>query len=344
MTVSTADRPSTASASRIVGIDVARGVAVLGMFVAHLVPDHWPETLADGRSSVLFATLAGVSLGLITGGATPTPSDSRGPARSSVALRALFLVGLGLLLWTLDSGIAIILDYYGAFYLVLIAVLFAPRAVLAAIAAALAGLAGFVLSHAPDTAAGLIGSDPVLYLPTEWFVTGYYPGVLWVVYLLIGLIAARSDLTRARTQVTLVASGVAGVIVGYGGAALLGTDASAHSDTVWEMLGAGGLAAALIGTLTAATAPSARFEALARAARGVTWPVAAVGSMPLTVYTSQILVLTAFRSSWGDSGSDAERLALLAGMSAGSLVLASLWRRFIGRGPLEWLVARISRR
>ncbi|HEY8589621.1 MAG TPA: hypothetical protein VIL55_08725, partial [Naasia sp.] len=63
---------------RIGGVDVARGVALLGMFVAHLLPGEG-ETLADGRSSVLFATLAGVSLGLMTGGANPAPRGERGP-------------------------------------------------------------------------------------------------------------------------------------------------------------------------------------------------------------------------------------------------------------------------
>src|SRR3954451_3014818 len=119
---------------RIAGVDIARGIAVLGMFVAHVLPDGETENLADGRSSVLFATLAGMSLGLITGGAEPPPPRQRARFTGAVARRALFLILLGLVLWTLDSGIAIILDYYGVFFLVLLPVLFAPRGVLAALA------------------------------------------------------------------------------------------------------------------------------------------------------------------------------------------------------------------
>ena len=339
MTVGSARDPQL-TATRIVGVDAARGLAVFGMFVAHLIPEQWPETLADGRSSVLFAVLAGVSLGLITGGPQKPPVDARNRLRLSVLLRALFLIALGLLLWTLDSGIAIILDYYGAFYLVLLPVLFLPRSGLVALAGAFAAAATLILPRAPDTAAGLTGSNLALYLPAEWFLTGYYPGLLWLVYLLLGLLAARSDLTRRRTQLALLIGGAAGTILGYGGAALLGADASAHSDTVWELMGAGGLASAIVGGLTLLTA----MPTSARIARPLLSPVSAVGAMPLTIYTTQIILIAAFRGAWGDGGSDSERLTLLLGLVVGSLLLATVWGRLLGRGPLERLVGRLSRR
>ena len=72
--------------SRIAGVDLARGLAVLGMLAAHLLwlgslswtePSTW-GAIVNGRSSILFATLAGVSLGLSTGGPTP-PSGAKAP-------------------------------------------------------------------------------------------------------------------------------------------------------------------------------------------------------------------------------------------------------------------------
>lgn len=65
--------------ARIAGVDLARGLAVLGMLAAHLLwlgslswtePSTW-GAIVNGRSSILFATLAGVSLGLSTGGPRP---------------------------------------------------------------------------------------------------------------------------------------------------------------------------------------------------------------------------------------------------------------------------------
>ena len=71
--------PVQPAAVRLRGVDVARGLAVLGMFGAHLLvtddlvwvdPSTWTG-LVDGRSSVLFALLAGVSVALLTGRTTP---------------------------------------------------------------------------------------------------------------------------------------------------------------------------------------------------------------------------------------------------------------------------------
>ena len=64
------------SGARIVGVDIARGLAVLGMFGAHvgvqrsfdwLEPSTWSDVI-NGRSSILFAVLAGVSIAIISSG------------------------------------------------------------------------------------------------------------------------------------------------------------------------------------------------------------------------------------------------------------------------------------
>ena len=75
---------------RVFGPDLARGIALLGMFAAHVVVDR-AENIYDGRSSILFASVAGVSLGLLTGGADP-PRDRRGMHRASIAVRGATLI------------------------------------------------------------------------------------------------------------------------------------------------------------------------------------------------------------------------------------------------------------
>ncbi|BDZ43068.1 hypothetical protein GCM10025865_23670 [Paraoerskovia sediminicola] len=73
--MSTADRV-LGGPGRLVGLDVARGLAVLGMFAAHVGVVEGARgagwlTIADGRSSILFAVVAGISIALVTGGAAP---------------------------------------------------------------------------------------------------------------------------------------------------------------------------------------------------------------------------------------------------------------------------------
>ena len=71
---------------RLVGIDAARGLALIGLMAIHLLPSedeltHDPSlsfTLFHGNSAALFALLAGVGLALSTGGQTP----HRGPRLS----------------------------------------------------------------------------------------------------------------------------------------------------------------------------------------------------------------------------------------------------------------------
>jgi len=321
-------------AARVVGVDLARGVAVLGMFVAHAAPVDG-EMLADGRSSILFGTLAGVSLGLITGGPRPAPRGARAARVTSIAMRALVLFVLGVALTSLNSGIAIILDYYGLMFLALLPALFLPRAVLAAIAAVLAVVAPIVAARTPSLDGAPPGSVSFGDLAGYYLLTGYYPVLVWLPFLLVGLIAARSDLTRVSTQLAMIGGGASASLVGYGAAALMpGVSAEAHSGTTAEVLGSGGLAIAVIGVLCLATAPGrGRAGAVLPA---VLSPITATGSMALTVYTAQIVAL-AIAARIRDSTGAVEYPGwpLLIGLCVGALVFATIWRRVAGRGPLE---------
>ena len=68
--------PPAPTSSRIVGIDLARGIALLGMAATHVLtvshrrrlPRRRSGSLFAGRASALFALLAGVSLAIVTGG------------------------------------------------------------------------------------------------------------------------------------------------------------------------------------------------------------------------------------------------------------------------------------
>jgi len=327
------------AAPRIVGLDVARGLAILGMFVAHAVPrDGGTELLVDGRSSVLFATLAGASLGIMTGAERPIPGNRRLDRSLSVVLRAIVLFLLGLVLVSLDSGVAIILDYYGIMFLLLVPLLFLPRWALAGLALVFAFVAPGLAIAAEESDAG-----PVAAVFAEYLLTGYYPALVWLPYLIVGLIAARSDLRNPRTQGAMIAGGTMLAVLGYGAALVLpGVSAEAHSDSTAEVFGSGGVAVAVIGMLVRLTAGD---RTIGRAARTVFWPIAAAGSMALTLYTMQIVTLASVTVLSNDSGGAIAYPGwpLLIGLIVGALFFASAWRTMYGVGPLERLVTRLSR-
>ncbi|SMH31377.1 Uncharacterized membrane protein YeiB [Rathayibacter oskolensis] len=332
---------TTSAPTRIPGLDVARGLAVLGMFAAHLAPVG-REMPWDGRSSVLFAVLAGVSIGLMTGGA----SRSSHPLRDtgSILLRGLYLLVIGVALTLLGTPIAVILPHYGVMFAVAALLLFLPRAALAGLVVVFAVIGPVVVDQLVLSGTAWLARLPpeealLARMPLTWL-TQYYPVPSWLAYVVLGLLIARCDIRSRTTQRWLVLGGFAGVVLGYGGGLVLGGPESieAHSSTTAELLGAGGVAAIAIGSLTALTE---RVPLLRR----ITAPIAAVGAMPLTIYSVQLVALAVYLVPYEPFDFEAWRSwTLLAGFVFGSIAFALLWRRFVGQGPLEWLLSRASLR
>jgi hypothetical protein len=76
--------------SRSMGVDAARGVALVGMIAVHTYPEAWPngtqsiaQMVAGGRTSALFALLAGVGIALMSGGQRPVRGRARAAADCS---------------------------------------------------------------------------------------------------------------------------------------------------------------------------------------------------------------------------------------------------------------------
>jgi uncharacterized membrane protein len=327
---------------RILGLDVARGLALIGMLFAHTVPETDTETVFDGRSSILFAVIAGVSLGLMTGGSRGVAPDARGRAATIVAPRGLVLILLGVLLTGFDIPIAIILDTYGFLFLVAIPLLYAPRwliAVVAAAAALLGPLAVTALDDATGRAAAVLDSAWLFY-PERWLV-GTYPAPVWLAYIAIGLLIARSGIRRPAVQRTLMVVAGLAAIAGYAVAAAAGQPVFAHDDSTAEVIASGGVAVALIGVLVwLSESTPARVQ---RLSSRILWPLSSAGSMPLTVYCAQIVALWAYIENTDYTGFLGwQNAPLFVALAVPTLGLASLWRLRFEQGPLEWLVSRLT--
>ena len=206
---------------RIVGVDVARCVALIGMIATHALPTRSVDgslslahEIAGGRASALFAVLAGVSLALMSGGTDPVRGAERRAVRVGLAARALTIALIGLVLGALPTTIAIILTYYGVLFLLGLPFLGLRWKALAVLGGTWL-LVAPVLSHlvrphlpprgfeSPHPAAL---ADPWQML-TELTFTGYYPAVSWLGYLLVGMAIGRTDLRRWRTTVVVLSLG-----------------------------------------------------------------------------------------------------------------------------------------
>jgi hypothetical protein len=191
------------------------------MVATHVVNDYGADGelalgqwLPGGRASALFAVLAGVSLALMTGRRTPVTGRDRWVRSAGLAVRALLVATVGLLLGAVDSGLAVILTYYGLLFLLGLAFVGLRAPALFAIAAVWVVL-GPVVSQVvrPELPPRQFESptfgqlaDP-LQLLSELAFTGYYPVVPWLAYLLVGMGLGRLDLSRRGVQVVLAGVG-----------------------------------------------------------------------------------------------------------------------------------------
>ena len=212
-------RPSTST--RIVGVDVARCVALVGMIATHVLPVRAADgslalahELAGGRASALFAVLAGTSLALMSGGEQPVRGAERATVTTGLAVRAFLIALIGALLGQLPTTIAIILTYYGVLFLLALPFLGLRRNALAALGAAwlvvVPVLSQLLRPQLPPRGFASPRLDSFVYpwqALTELTFTGYYPAVSWLGYLLVGMAIGRSDLRRPRTAVSLVVLG-----------------------------------------------------------------------------------------------------------------------------------------
>src|SRR5919107_2187186 len=192
--------------ARLQGIDAARGLALLGMMATHLLPTFeanaaltptWVGLTFSGRAAALFAVLAGIGLALSTGKQQPLDGPALTAALRGIAMRALVIAVVGLALGGLDVNVAVILVHYAVLFLCVLPFIGLPLKALCAWAAGwilLSPVFAFLLRP------WLMASDPPLQLKHNpgWedlstlgqllgdlFLTGYYPVLQWLSYLLI---------------------------------------------------------------------------------------------------------------------------------------------------------------
>jgi uncharacterized membrane protein len=370
------------STRRLLGVDAARGVALIGMMSVHINPAVGPDgetttsyLIASGRSAALFAVLAGVGLALASGGRTPRRGAELRAAMAATLARAMVLAFVGLLLGAFDSGLAIILVYYGLLFVVAVPFLGLGSRVLFALAAAAAVvtplLSQWLRPSLPPPSYGnpVVESlaDPV-GLFRELFITGYYPVLTWSAYILAGLALGRLALGPARTAtwvmlggavLTVIAWTASWLLLNRGGgldvleAAGAGTSPIAgrpldsalttsfygttpttswwwlavvapHSGSPFDLLHTIGTACFVLGAMLL----------LARVARPLVWPLAAIGSMTFTLYSLHVVLISTVMP-------DTIPNALLWHVLV-ALAIAVPWRSFVGRGPLEALAARMA--
>ncbi|GAA4865804.1 hypothetical protein GCM10025787_59510 [Saccharopolyspora rosea] len=307
---------------RLVGVDIARFVAVFGMFNIHFGvpfvdgdPEVWIAQFSSGRSTALFTLLAGVSLAMLSGRQEPPSGAGLREARVRIAVRAVLLLVIGIALAKATSAtgflLTVIIPFYGMYFLLTLPFvgLRTRGLAIAAVAAAAIGpqlsfvLRTWIAQGTPLTAVvdavnavdpgHLISDDGVFDL----LLLDFYPAASYLALVLAGMAVGRLDLRSSRVRWWLGGIGLVVSVAAYqvsdwlvatvGGlpdVTIEGTvpvehpgwllAATAHSGTTFELLGSGGIALVILAVCLALADCAGRFLK----------PLAAAGSMALTLY------------------------------------------------------------
>ncbi|MFC5137794.1 heparan-alpha-glucosaminide N-acetyltransferase domain-containing protein [Actinomycetospora rhizophila] len=223
---------------RVLGVDAARGVALLGMMAVHALyvtdaqgQETWVGLIATGNAAALFAVLAGVGIAFLTGRARVRGAVDTRRAAASLTARAVVIGLLGLALGgATDPEVAtVILAYYAVLFVLAIPLVLLPTRVL--LAGAVLGAAAIpvgshlVRGHLPppdldNPSLSWLVTDPAELL-RELFLTGSYPALSWLPYLAVGLAIGRAPLRSPRLAAGLAGGGVALAAAASGASALL---------------------------------------------------------------------------------------------------------------------------
>ncbi|GAA3046471.1 hypothetical protein GCM10017562_05180 [Streptomyces roseofulvus] len=365
-------------------MDLARALAVSGMYVVHIGPPlssthgvgTWVRYLADGHSSVLFATLAGFSLMLIAGRREPKTGLAGRQAKARIALRAVILLALGTVL-AREYGGVIILGFYGVYFLLALPLLRLSAKALAITAAGLAlvtpQLAFFLNALLGESVRQTVDAyDPLKRISEvgvlDLLLTGFYPTITWMSFVVAGMALARLDLSAVPVQRCLAALGAALTAGAYGLSLLLAgpnalrsmaedgkssagfekasssgsgsfeaprraaselLSAGPHSGTTFDIIGSVGVAILVIVGAAVLMDRLPRLRTLAK-------PVVAVGTMSLTAYVGHFVAQSLLGVSAGES-TQTSWIPVLT-FVLGAIAFAAVWSRFFRRGPLEALL------
>lgn len=193
---------------RIIGIDMARAIAVIGMIIVNFKTvfgtqgTDWLKTIAsifDGKAAAIFVVLAGVGLALMTNTAYKNKDKQRLKTRKiQIAKRALllFIIGLSYIsIWPAD-----ILHFYGIYMLTcLLFIPLKPKYILYAVCLSITLFPLLLIGFNYETGWDF---NTLTYLDLwtvngfirHMFFNGFHPVIPWSAFMLFGLWLGRQDL------------------------------------------------------------------------------------------------------------------------------------------------------
>jgi len=361
------DRPAAGTTSagppRLIGLDVTRAIALIGVVVMNYVGTMYEiefdpsflERVLDPYTGVLstrfaatFVVVAGISITLLTERARRGDASDRRDARLRLARRGLLLLLIGYFLDFHWPGT--ILFFYGAYFL-LATLLFTLSdrwlAVIGVGSAVIATTVRTVLNWRLDNGQydDWINSAPIESLQdllVRTFLDYTHPVFPWLAYLCAGIVMGRHLPTFAQWRGRVAALCV-GVVVGvYVASTVLDAGDARENSVVWSLTSMQTFERSLPFTATTlAVAVLATILIVSLAERFAASPIVVAfqraGQLTLSLYLMHVLVYYVFVewTGWVSLSSVIAALVFALVFWVVAIAIGSWWHHRVGRGPAE---------
>lgn len=331
---------------RLVVPDVLRGVALLAMLIAHAkpflvdIPGAVNFTMGNinDLASPLFALVMGLSAQIL---AQRTPADRRGRMLLQQAARGLVLVALGVWMSTWGSWVAVVLSFLGLLLLVGVPILLLSTRWVIVVAVAVTVLSDPVNAWARATLWPLVSPSPVLMQLSWWLVLGTpYRLINLLPFFLLGALLMRHGMKRDRALWVMAAVAPVAYLVRPLLTNVFDVPdpvSGSYPDTLHDV---GLVFATYVVIVLLATV---RSPGPARVIDIAFEPFRAIGAVALSLYLLHVAMLGFWLQPGFDStaGNDIARWSVVV---LATVIAGWLWWRFIGAGPVEWLLGWVTGR
>lgn len=361
------DRPAAGTTSagspRLIGLDVTRAIALIGVVVMNYVGAMYEiefdpsflERLLDPYTGVLstrfaatFVVVAGISITLLTNRARLGDAADRHAARLRLARRGLLLLLVGYFLDFHWPGT--ILFFYGAYFLLATVLFTLSTRWLAVVGAASAVIATTVRTivnwryengHYDDW----INSTPIESLQdllVRTFLDYTHPVFPWLAFLCAGIVMGRHLNTFAQWRGRVTALCLGAVVGIYVAATILDAGSARDNTVVWSLTSMQTFERSIpftASTLVIAVLATIAIVSLAEhfSTSRVVVPFQRAGQLTLSLYLLHVLVYYVLVdwTGWVSLSSVTAALLFALAFWVVAIALGSWWHHRIGRGPAE---------
>ncbi|MDQ0613784.1 uncharacterized protein QF046_001425 [Microbacterium sp. W4I4] len=323
--------------------DLLRGLAIVAMLVAHgvpLIPDMpWAVAFLSGNindlASPLFALVMGMSAQLVWKRSARVPINL-----VQQAIRGIILIALGIWMATWGSWVAIVLQPLGLLLIVGVPLLLLGSRMVAATAVLVLLVSQPVVSAAREGAWWFVMQGPAVGALADWTINGaHYRLMNLLPFFLLGGLLIRRGLKRDRVMWAMAVIApiaylpAAGVNARDLGRVMTGD----YLDTLHDV----GLVFATYVVVVLVSTSNLR-EPGARVRDAVLTPFRALGQLALSLYLLHVGVIALWSRAygWPDHNNYVGWLLIVPGMC----LVAWLWWRYVGTGPVEWVMGFVTGR